>query len=213
MRQMKEISDISKYHYIEEFGSWNAARNAAELEFIQTKFGAAEGEPEGYTPTGSSPSISEEELLIEIRQLESDLERVPTIDDMDEYGDFASGTYYKRFDSWRGAVKAAGFEPRPAPNNQSGANNYNWKGGYGHYSRNWDKIREKVVERDGYECQICGCNNERHQKEYDHSLEVHHIQPARTFDDQEEAHDLSNLMTLCRVCHMKWEGIPLRPQT
>lgn len=212
-REMQERSPMSKYQYIKEFGSWNAARNAADLEFIQTKFGAAEGEPEGYTPTQPSPSIPEEELLEEIRRLTDKFGRIPKREEMDNDGKFSAGAYSRRFNSWRDAISEAGYEPRPHPNNQGGENNYNWKGGYGNYGSLWGEAREEALKRDEYECQICGCGPEKHRENYGRGLEVHHIQPSRKFDDQREAHKLSNLITLCLPCHRQWEGIPLRPDT
>lgn len=211
IREFRKLSDVPKYQIMKEFGSWNAARNAAELEFIQTKYGAAEGDPEGYVPRGPSPSISDEELHEEIHRLTEELGRIPTKIEMADIGKYGDSTYEKRFGSWRDAVAEAGYEPRPSMEDQSGENNYNWKGGYGNYSRDWDGARKRALERDNYECQICGRANEAHQEDFGKSLDIHHIRPARKFDDQEEAHQLSNLITLCRSCHARWEGIPLKP--
>jgi len=211
-REFKEISDISKYHYIKEFGSWNAARNAANLEFIQKKFGTAEGEPVGYTPNSGGPDPTpEKDLHDEIHRLTDELGRIPTKGEMDSKGNFSTSTYEKRFGTWREAIAQAGYEPRPSMDNQSGENNYNWKGGYGNYGGIWDEARKKALERDDSECQVCGITAQEHREEYGRSLDVHHIQPSRTFDDQRDAHVLTNLITLCLSCHKKWEGIPLRP--
>jgi len=35
--------------------------------------------------------------------------------------------------------------------------------------------------------------------------DVHHIKPFRTFDEPTEAHDLDNLIALCRSCHRNAE--------
>lgn len=212
IREFREKSAMSKYHMLQEFGSWNAARNAADLDFIQTKYGAAEGEPVGYTPTDPPPQISEEELFDEIERLIEELGRIPTKLEMADIGKYGASTYEERFGSWRDAIAEAGYEPRPSMNDQSGENNYNWKGGYGNYSRDWDEARKQALERDDYECKICGRSDEDHQEDFGKSLDIHHIRPARKFDDQEKAHQLSNLITLCRSCHAKWEGIPLRPE-
>jgi hypothetical protein len=215
LREFKDLSDVSKYHLLEEFGSWNAARNEADLEFIQKKFGTAEGEPVGYTPTsgGGPDPTPEEELQDEIHRLADELGRIPTKGEMDKKGDFSSGTYERRFGTWREAVAQAGYEPRASMDNQSGKNNYNWKGGYGNYGGVWDEARKKALERDNRQCRICGFNAQEHKEKYGRSLDIHHIQPSRTFDDQRDAHELSNLITLCLPCHKKWEGIPLRPDT
>ena len=87
----------------------------------------------------------------------------------------------------------------------------NWKGGDSqesiNYGPSWKKQREKAKERDSYTCQDCGVA----ESEVDY-FDVHHIQPFRTFNDHINANRLNNLISLCRACHHKWEGIPLRPQ-
>lgn len=81
-----------------------------------------------------------------------------------------------------------------------GADNPNWKGGDGdHYGPGWKPAKRAARERDEV-CQNCGAD------EGDTELEVHHIIPVREFSqasnvDQCEAHDLSNLVLLCRGCH------------
>jgi predicted HNH restriction endonuclease len=50
-----------------------------------------------------------------------------------------------------------------------------------------------------------------HLTEYGERLHVHHIIPARQFDDPEPRNAMGNLITLCREDHAKWEGVPLRP--
>jgi len=76
-----------------------------------------------------------------------------------------------------------------------------------YYGHKWKPQRERALERDGYQCQICGAGREEIGK----SPHVHHITPVRKFDDPNDAHDLDNLVTLCPEHHMEWEGIPLRP--
>jgi len=77
-----------------------------------------------------------------------------------------------------------------------------WKGGsYSYYfnafySRQWrQKIRPQVLERDGYECVVCG----RSQR-----LQVHHIDPFRETRD----HSIENQVTLC-IRHHKWAEVSL----
>jgi predicted HNH restriction endonuclease len=52
-------------------------------------------------------------------------------------------------------------------------------------------------------------DQEDHIDEFGRSLEVHHLTPVREFDDPLDAHDLSNLVTLCRPCHKELENMPL----
>jgi hypothetical protein len=76
-----------------------------------------------------------------------------------------------------------------------------WKGGYNpNYSHGWTSARDEVRERDSV-CQKCGADPER-------ALDVHHIQPVRTFDDCSDAHTLDNLVGLCRSCHRTLEPLP-----
>lgn len=63
----------------------------------------------------------------------------------------------------------------------------------GRYGDDWDKIRYLVYLRDRFTCQHCGVQGKR--------LDVHHKIPFLvSFDNS-----LSNLITLCRPCHMKEE--------
>ncbi len=52
------------------------------------------------------------------------------------------------------------------------------------------RLHHRVLERDGWRCQCCGCPTE---------LQVHHIDPrSRLGDDAEE-----NLITVCANCHRR----------
>lgn len=88
-----------------------------------------------------------------------------------------------------------------------------WKGGtIQYYGPNWDEQSRKARERDDNTCQACGSPGGAV------NLPVHHIRPRRKFVDEggeldyESANELDNLVTLCQPCHLKWEGIPLRPE-
>ncbi len=91
----------------------------------------------------------------------------------------------------------------------SGENNYNWKGGrIEYYGPNWYRQRRKARKRDGFTCHHCG----KSEQENERALDVHHIQPFRTFnyvtgenDNYKEANKLSNLISLCRSCHIREE--------
>lgn len=85
--------------------------------------------------------------------------------------------------------------------NRRGDNHPTWKGGHlGSYGPDWNKARRQVRERDKI-CQRCGTNPNR-------KLDVHHIQPVRTFENRSEAHTLDNLVGLCRSCHHTLEHLP-----
>jgi hypothetical protein len=94
--------------------------------------------------------------------------------------------------------------------NRSGKDSYSYNGGrINHYGPNWTEKREEALERDDHTCQDCGIN----QGDVEFRLEVHHIRPIRSFDDKADANELTNLITLCRSCHVKWEGLWLRPDS
>lgn len=81
-----------------------------------------------------------------------------------------------------------------------------------YYGENWSAQRENALDRDGYKCAICGMTNDAHRDTHGCELHVHHIEPLATFDTKVAANDLDNLLTLCRPCHAKWEGIPVVPE-
>ena len=82
-----------------------------------------------------------------------------------------------------------------------GSNNPNWKGGISPEknkrvsSAEWKELRKQIYKRDNYTCQICG----KHCKKQE--IQAHHIIPYHISKDN----NLTNLITLCFVCHMKEE--------
>jgi 5-methylcytosine-specific restriction endonuclease McrA len=55
-------------------------------------------------------------------------------------------------------------------------------------TRDYEDLRERVLRRDGWRCQFCGCMT---------NLEVHHQQfRSQSGEDSED-----NLITLCSNCH------------
>lgn len=96
----------------------------------------------------------------------------------------------------------------------TGENHHSWRGGTFPYGPGWNESKKKQVrERDDFECQTCGMTQTEHLEEYDRKLDVHHIIPARQFDEDDPSKNMmENLITLCRGCHRSWEGVPLRPE-
>lgn len=83
-----------------------------------------------------------------------------------------------------------------------GATNPNWKGGpVSNYGSNWSRQSRLAKSRDKYICQICG-----YKAGDDLPLDVHHIISLRKFKGNwRTANKLSNLISLCRICHVKVE--------
>jgi 5-methylcytosine-specific restriction endonuclease McrA len=64
------------------------------------------------------------------------------------------------------------------------------------YGDTWDEKREDALERDGYECRICGKGQSIKEP-----LHVHHITKVRKFLNPDNAHTLDNMITLCKTHH------------
>ena len=75
--------------YVNRFGSWNAAVEAA-----------------GFDPR-SSGRVDDAELLADLRRLRETLGRKPTSTDVREHGQYGLATYQRRFGSWSAALDAA----------------------------------------------------------------------------------------------------------
>ena len=67
-----------------------------------------------------------------------------------------------------------------------------WTNEDNNYGPQWEKLTDKIRERENYRCRNCGVTGD---------LEVHHIIPFRRFDDPDEANDPDNLVALCPRCH------------
>lgn len=80
--------------------------------------------------------------------------------------------------------------------NRTAESNFNWRGGksFEKYPVSFNNdVKNKIKERDGYKCQICG-------KIKGSDLHIHHIDYIKenTYDE--------NLITLCNSCHSKTNG-------
>jgi len=67
---------------------------------------------------------------------------------------------------------------------------------------NWSTIRRKRLRQDDYTCQECGNTRD------DADLEVHHRTPV----SEGGSHELENLITLCRDCHLDAHGWEKNPK-
>jgi len=88
-------------------------------------------------------------------------------------------------------------------NGSKGENSPTWLGGCEPYrGESWRYARRAARQRDN-QCADCG----KTPDELGRALDVHHIIPFRNFgrDRHLEANDLSNLVSLCNICHLKRE--------
>lgn len=89
----------------------------------------------------------------------------------------------------------------------TGEGHPNWRGGdTGSYGKGWNEVRRKALERDGYECVLCG----KAREEIGRNPDVHHVVPVRAFAaspdyDAADAHYLGNVVSLCVDCHRNAE--------
>jgi DEAD/DEAH box helicase domain-containing protein len=74
-----------------------------------------------------------------------------------------------------------------------------WTNDPNQYGPAWPAIRQRVRERDGYCCQLCG------SPEQGRAHDVHHKIPFRAFSTPDQANQLHNLITLCPACHNRVE--------
>jgi len=86
--------------------------------------------------------------------------------------------------------KVKGKHNSPETEFKNGELHPDWIGGTEHYrGEDWDIQKQKVLERDNFECQRCKSKD---------ALCVHHIIPWR----ESENNEIDNLVTLCRRCHI-----------
>jgi 5-methylcytosine-specific restriction endonuclease McrA len=71
--------------------------------------------------------------------------------------------------------------------------NYNYNGG----TRNWLSLKKEIRKRDKFCCRICGKTTEENKR----SLQVHHINPFKNFQNPDDANTPQNLVSLCNSCH------------
>lgn len=179
-KDMDREGEFSSRIYRSRFGTWNKALREV-----------------GYEPL-KRRNIPRDELINELIRVGEEIQSIPSASDMTDRGKFGENTYLREFGSWVNALEAAGFDYEYYHWAQ-GENHPNWKGGHDrYYGKSWWSQREKCLERDDFECQSCGVDDE--------ILHVHHITPFRIFENYESANQLSNLVTLCGSCHKRLEG-------
>ena len=70
--------------------------------------------------------------------------------------------------------------------------------------------REKAIQRDNEQCQLCGCDREHHKESFGKDLTVYHIDGKGRGSDKVN-NDLDNLITLCLPCQGR-KGVEQRVQ-
>lgn len=190
LREHGEITQAVFYRHFK--GGWNAALSEA-----------------GVGLNRHQVSVSKEDCLQDLRKTEMKLSRVPTTKEQERYGKHSVKTFYKFFDSWREAVSSAGLDDSNVRGRNLPASERN---GHPDYGPNWQQQREKALKRDNRCCQGCGMDSQNHKEKYGRGLDVHHIIPARKYDDYNKQNRLGNLLSLCIKCHRKYESLPVNPQ-
>lgn len=94
----------------------------------------------------------------------------------------------------------------------TGPDHPKYTGNEDYYGENWNEKRRERLEHDDYTCQACGMDHETHLAEFGTEHHVHHIRPIGSFEAPEAANTIDNLVTMCRRCHVTWEGMPVRPE-
>lgn len=200
--KITDLSDFGRLNtsrpYVSRWGSWASALEAAGIEPNNTQ----------------RAKIEKEDLIEDFNKLAAELGRAPSYNEVDQLGEYSTATYERAFGTFLNGKAEAGYEPVACTENlPRGETHYMWKEGKDvRYGKNWLSQRKKAKERDSHECRSCGITAEEHKEKFDMDLHVHHITPAREFEDYRKRNRLSNLMTLCAACHRTWENMPIQPE-
>lgn len=92
---MAEQGAFSPHTYVRRWGSWPEAMAAADV----------------VAETRTSRRIPKAELEAAMRAVAADLGKTPTQEEMRDHGPYSQRPYYRAWDSWNGAVRAAGLDP------------------------------------------------------------------------------------------------------
>jgi len=174
-----EIGKVTCQTYQNRFGSWNKAVKEAGFE------------------NNSPRNIPKEKVLKGVKAVVKEIdEEHLTYRDIQNNCKYSISTIKRIWADWDNFLENFDLKRKGS----YGQNNPNWRGGYeNYYGPSWPRQRTICVERDSFACRVCG-NGE--------NIIVHHIEPQRKWDveeEHEEMNDLSNLVTLCRSCHPKLE--------
>jgi len=93
---LQEITDETQYSrtvFYSHFGSWREALEEA-----------------GYESRPPQEEVSKEDLVAELQRLGDELGHQPSLQEMNEHGEYWGSTYKNHFESWVAAIEAAGFD-------------------------------------------------------------------------------------------------------
>lgn len=177
-----EFNDHATFHSTtlsRRFGTWMAALDAAGL------------------PRTRNLNITNDALFENLASVWLKLGRQPKYQDLTKaHSLFSSGTYEKRFGTWRKALEefvvwASSDESKAQFNDSNdvpaisatkrGPRNINWR------------LRALVLMRDGGRCQLCGAEAKNGAK-----LHIDHVIPWANGGETK----LNNLQALCEVCNI-----------
>ena len=90
LQDFRDYSTIADTTILRRFDSWQAAVEQA-----------------GFEPHEPTTAISDADLITELQRLADEVDRIPTIPQMNEHGKYAASTYKNHFGSWSAAVEEA----------------------------------------------------------------------------------------------------------
>jgi len=176
--------------YRQRFGSWLNALDEAGVGYDRRQV---------KKPITDKVEFSE--IVDAIIEVAVKKDRPPYEKEVQRHGEIPFEATTAVAGSWSETLRMAGFPPRY----QGGLFTHHDARSKKNYGTNWEEVRKRALSRDRWRCQHCGLSNSDHNEKYGDSLHVHHIQPLHQFDEPENANFLANLITLCQVCHNKWE--------
>lgn len=90
LQDFRQHSSIADTTILRRFDSWQAAVEQA-----------------GFEPHEPTTAASDSDLLAELQRLADEVDRVPTIPQMNDHGNYAASTYKNHFGSWSAALEEA----------------------------------------------------------------------------------------------------------
>lgn len=209
--------DEPSYESIEtrlgEDQSWNSSKEAVGLRVYQKRW-------------------TDEECIEALKRITEELGKSPSAPEYEKHQRDNEPTRHAMqnyFGSWNEAKRMAGLSVFTHEGN----------GVSYPYGSRWMRQRATVVERDQYECQKCGVDDDTYREQVGIGLDVHHIHKLRLFyhdlSDEEieqvqhdnripsvlkrkiktcsmRANHESNLITVCRTCHRELEYMDVSEQ-